>query len=199
METLDAIHQRRAVRAFDANHRFSDTEMRTLLDAARHAPTAFNIQHWRFVVVTDPAIRQQIRAAAWDQAQVTDASLLVIMTADRLAWKDLEAPLSDAPANVRETFGPMIEQYYQGREQVQIDECHRSCGLAGSNLMLAAKALGYDSCPMDGFDFAKVAEIIKLPDSHVISYMIAIGKALQPAYPKLGWRPYESVVIENTF
>jgi nitroreductase len=66
-------------------------------------------------------------------------------------------------------------------------------------LMLAAKELGYDSCPMDGFDFDAVARLISLPEDHVISFMVAIGKGTQPAWPKPGQLPYEEVVIENRF
>jgi nitroreductase len=66
-------------------------------------------------------------------------------------------------------------------------------------LMLAAKAMGYDSCPMDGFDFDAVAKIIKLPDDHVISFMIAVGKGTQPAWTKPGQLAYDEVVIHNTF
>ena len=52
---------------------------------------------------------------------------------------------------------PAIDQYYRGKDQVQRDEAMRSCGIAAQTLMLAAKSMGYDSCPMDGFDFDEVA------------------------------------------
>ena len=81
----------------------------------------------------------------------------------------------------------------------QRDECKRSCGLAGMTVMLAAKAMDYDSCPMDGFDFDAVAKIIKLPEDHVISFMIAVGKGTPPVWPKPGQLPYDEVVIQNGF
>jgi nitroreductase len=200
MNTLEAIHARRAIKHYDPAHRLSEDEVRTLLTAAMQAPTAFNIQHWRFVAVTDPAIRKQIRAVAWDQAQVTDASLLVILCADKNAWKkDPARYWVNAPQPVQDFLVPAIGGYYQDRDQVQRDECMRSCGLAGMTLMLAAKDLGYDSCPMDGFDFDAVAQIINLPEDHVIAFMVAIGKGTQPAWPKPGQLPYEEVVIENSF
>jgi nitroreductase len=200
MNTLEAIHTRRAIKHYDPAHRLTDDEVRTLLTAAMQAPTAFNIQHWRFVTVTDPDLRQQIRAVAWDQAQVTDASLLVILCADKAAWeKDPARYWVNAPQPVQDFLVPAIGGYYQGREQVQQDECMRSCGLAGMALMLAATDLGYDSCPMDGFDFDAVAKLIQLPEDHVISFMVAIGKGTQPAWPKPGQLSYEKVVIENHF
>jgi nitroreductase len=200
MNTLEAIQSRRAIKHYDADHRMSDAEIRQLLETAMLAPTAFNIQHWRFVTVLDPEVRKQIRAAAWDQAQVTDASLLIVMCADKDAWKkDAARYWKNAPQPVQDFLVPAIGPYYEGREQVQRDECMRSCGLAGMTIMLAAKAMGYDSCPMDGFDFDAVGKIINLPEDHVISFMIAVGKGTQPAWPKPGQLPYEEVVIQNTF
>jgi nitroreductase len=200
MDTKTAIRERRAIKHYDPDYQISPEEERELLDLAIQAPTAFNIQHWRFVVVKDPSIRQQIREAAWDQAQVTDASLLIILCADQSAWKnDPGQYWKKAPQEVQDFLVPAINQYYEGREQVQRDECMRSCGLAGQNLMLAAKAMGYDSCPMDGFDFDAVARIINLPDDHLISFMVVIGKGTQPAWPKPGQLPYEDVVLENGF
>lgn len=200
MNTLDAINARRAIKHYDPTHRMTEEEIKTLLTAALQAPTAFNIQHWRFVTVIDPEVRKQIRAVAWDQAQVTDASLLIVLCADKDAWKkDAARYWKDAPQPVQDFLVPAIGQYYEGREQVQRDECMRSCGMAGMTIMLAAKAMGYDSCPMDGFDFDTVAKIIKLPEDHVISFMIAVGKGTQPAWPKPGQLPYDEVVITNTF
>jgi nitroreductase len=164
------------------------------------APTAFNIQHWRFVVVADPELRKQIRAVAWDQAQVTDASLLLVMCADKQAWtKDPARYWKNAPQPVQDFLVPAIASYYEGRPQVQQDECMRSCGIAGATIMLSAKDMGYDSCPMDGFDFDAVAKLIQLPDDHVISFMIAVGKGTQPAWPKPGQLTYDEVVVENRF
>jgi nitroreductase len=164
------------------------------------APTAFNIQNWRFVVVSDPELRKQIRGAAWDQAQVTDASLLVILCADLKAWeKDPASYWRNAPKPVQDFLVPAIRQYYTGNEQVQRDECMRSCGLAGQTLMLAATGMGYDSCPMDGFDFDAVGKLIHLPPDHVISFMIAVGKGTKEAWPRPGQLEHDQVVIRNTF
>lgn len=200
MDTLQAITQRRAIKHYDPTHRLSEAEVRRLIELTMQSPTAFNIQHWRLVAVSDPATRQRIRAAAWDQAQVTEASLLVILCGDLKAWKKSpERYWRNAPEAARDMLVPMIGQYYEGREQEQRDEVMRSCGMAGQTLMLAAKALGYDSCPMDGFDFQKVGEIIHLPPDHIISFMVTIGKALKPAWPKPGQLPLDEVLFENRF
>lgn len=195
-----AIEQRRAVKAYDRDHRMSEAEKERLFSLAMLSPTAFNIQNWRFVVLEDPELRQQVRAAAWDQAQVTDASLLVVLTADLKAWEKEPARYwKDAPEPVRDYLVPAIDQYYRGREQVQRDEAMRSCGIAAMNLMLAAKEMGYDSCPMDGFDFDEVGRLINLPPDHVIAMFVAIGKGTREPYPRGGQLPMSEVVIRDRF
>lgn len=200
MDVFAAIENRRSVKHFDPAHRMNREEVERLLGLAMLAPTAFNIQNWRFVIAEDPALRRQIRAAAWDQAQVTDASLLVVLCADLKAWeKSPQRYWRNAPQAAQDFLLPAIDQYYRGREEVQHDEAMRSCGMAAQTLMLAAKAMGYDSCPMDGFDFDAVGKLINLPEDHVISMFVAIGKAAKPANPRGGQLPYDEVVIRNRF
>jgi len=150
MDTLEAIKTRRAVKHYDADHRMTDAEIEQLMSLAVLAPTAFNIQNWRFVLVRDPELRQRIRELAWGQAQVTDASLLVVLCADTKSWeKEPGRYWANAPKEVQEFMLPAIDNYYRGREQVQRDEAMRSCGIAAQTLMLSAKAMVYESCPMD--------------------------------------------------
>ncbi|MEW6593620.1 MAG: nitroreductase family protein [Thermodesulfobacteriota bacterium] len=200
METLTAIETRRAVKHYDPGHRMSEAEIERLLGLAMLAPTAFNIQNWRFVVVRDPALRQEIRQAAWNQAQVTDAAFFVILCADLKSWaKEPARYWRNAPPEVREYIVPAIDAYYRGKPQVERDEAMRSCGLAAQTLMLAAKAMGYESCPMDGFDFAAVGRLINLPPDHVIAMFVAIGKPLKEAWPRGGQIPMAEAVIRDRF
>jgi nitroreductase len=200
MDTLTAIAQRRSVKHYDPNHRMTEQEVQTLLEHALLSPTSFNIQNWRLVKVTDPEIRQQIRTVAWDQAQVTDASLLLILCADLKSWqRDTTRYWVNAPQEVRDFLVDAILKFYEGKDQLQRDEAMRSTGIIGQTLMLAAKAMGYDSCPMVGFDAEKVAEIIRLPQDYVVSYMVAIGKATQPARARGGQLPLSEVVVQDRF
>ena len=200
LNIAEAIRTRRAVKHFDSLHRMTDAEQLELLTLAMQAPTAFNIQHWRFVVIDDPTLRQSVRKVAWDQAQVTDASLLIVMCADMASWqREPQRYWRDAPAPVQEFMLPAIDAYYRGKEQVQRDEAMRSCGIAAQTIMLAAKGMGYDSCPMDGFDFDAVGQLIQLPDQHVIALMIAVGKQTQDVWPKPGQLGFDDVVIRNRF
>ncbi len=200
METFEAIAQRRAIKQYDPEHQMSEQEVEQLLSSAMLSPTAFNIQNWRFVVVRDPELRRKIRAVAWDQAQVTDASLFIVLCADLQAWnKNPDRYWRNAPVPVRDFILPAIDSYYRGKYQVQRDEAMRSCGMAAQTLMLAAKSMGYDSCPMDGFDFDAVAKLINLPEDHVIAMFVAIGKGTGTPWPRGGKLPLTEVVIADRF
>ncbi len=200
MDTFEAIQKRRAVKHYDPKHRLTDAEVRELLEAAMQSPTSFNIQHWRFVVVKDPELRKQIRKHGNDQAQMTDASLLVVMTADAKAWKkEPQRYWRNAPEEVATMLVDWMGPFHEGKEQLQRDEAMRSIGIAMQTLMLAATAKGYQSCPMIGFDHAKVAELIRLPKDHVIGPMVAIGKGIKDPWPKPGQLPFEEVVIHDRF
>ena len=200
MKTIEAIRSRRSVKHFDANHNMTKDEVNEILSLAILAPTAFNIQNWRFVVVDDDDLRSKIREVAWGQAQVTDSSLFIILCADLKSWeKEPERYWRTAPKEVQEFMLPAIDNYYREKDQVQRDEAMRSCGIAAQTIMLAAKSLGYESNAMDGFDFEKVAELINLPEDHVIAMFVAIGKGTQDAWPRGGQLSLEDVIIKNTF
>lgn len=200
MDVFSAIEARRSIKQFDPNHKMSEAEIEKLLSLAVLSPTAFNIQHWRFVRVEDKALREELRSVSWMQPQITDASLLLVICADLDAWrKTPERYWRMAPGDVREGVVAAIDAYYQGREQVQRDEAMRSCGIAAQTLMLAAKAMGYDSSPMDLSDFDAVAPLINLPADHVIGLFLAIGKATREPWPRGGQLPLAEVVVRDRF
>jgi len=200
MNTIEAIKQRRSVKSYDTNFEIPKEEQDKLIDLAMQSPSSFNIQHWRLVNVTDKDLRAKIREVGNDQAQLTDASLLYVITADLKAWqKEPQRYWRNAPKDVQDILVPWMKPFYEGKEQLQRDEAMRSVGLISQTMMLAAKAMGYDSCPLIGFDSEKVAELIKLPSDHVIGMILVIGKALQPAWPKPGFIEKSEVLIENSF
>lgn len=200
MNVTEAIIERRSIKAYDPNHKMTEQEIAKLMSLAMLSPTAFNIQNWRFVVVTDPVLRQQIRAVSWNQAQVEEASLLIVLTADLKAWeKQPERYWANAPKPVQDYLVPAIGNYYKGKIQVQRDEGMRSCGMAATTIMLAAKEMGYDTCPMDGFDFDAVGKLLNLPEDHTPTMFVVVGKALEPARPRAGQLHMDEVVIHNQF
>jgi nitroreductase len=200
MNVIEAVKLRRAVKHFDPDIEIPQNDFDKLITAAIDSPTSFNIQNWRFVRVQDKEIRRQIRAVAWDQAQVTEASELIIICADVKSWdKSPQRYWRNAPKEIQDFIVPAIGDFYRGRDWIQRDEAMRSAGIVAQTIMLTAKELGYDSCPMIGFDQDETAKIIKLPDDHVICLFVVVGKAVQPARPKGGQLPLDEVLFINSF
>lgn len=201
MNTLDAIQQRRATKQFDAQHIMTLDEKKALLNIAlQNAPSAFNLQHWRPLLIEDRTQREKICKAAWGQAQVTDASMLIVLCGDLSSWESQVKNIWGGAAEpVQQYMLPAIDQYYRGKAQVQRDEVMRSSGIFAQTLMLAAKAQGYDSCPMDGFDFDAVGKIINKPEHYQIALMVAIGKSLSQPYPRIGKLSFDNIVKIDHF
>ena len=195
MNITEAIEARRSVKNFDPEHIIPEKDLAELIRLTKLAPSSFNMQNYRLLVVRDKEIRRQIRNVAWDQAHVTDASALFILCADLTAHQeDASLYWSHAPLEVQHILGPMIKPFYEGNDRLIRDEAIRSTGLAGMTLMLAAKGLGYDSCPMIGFDADKVAELIELPSHYALSFMIPIGMQTQTGWDR-GPRLSDDIVI----
>ncbi|MEO1857910.1 MAG: nitroreductase family protein [Rubritalea sp.] len=143
------------------------------------------MQNYRLLVVRDKDLRKQIRAAAWDQEQVTDASVLFILCADLNAHNaDPEEYWGHAPEDIQNILGPMIKPIYEGNDELIRDEANRSTAFAGMTLMLAARELGYDSCPMIGFDKEAVSKLINLPDGMMLGFMIPVGEQSKAAWAR---------------
>jgi len=200
MTTLESIESRRSVKHYDANHEMPEADLAELIRLTKLAPSSFNMQNYRLVVIRDKARQREIRAAAWDQAHVEEASVLFIICADLTSHlADPAIYWGHAPQEVQDILGPMIRPFYEGKDQLIRDEGIRSSALAGMTLMLAAHDMGYDSCPMIGFDAETVAKVINLPTDHIISFMIPVGKQTKPAWDRGARLSDDQVVIQEKF
>ncbi len=199
MDVFNAITTRRAVKRFDPDHRMDEADIERLMSFTVQAPSSFNIQNWRFVLVVDQDMKDRVAAVGFDQPQFRDCSLLVIICADLRAWdRDPERYWSHAPETVRGSIVKMIRGAYADHAARNHDEALRSGGLAAQTLMLAARGLGLDSCPMVGFDFAATGKMIDLPEDHEIVMAVAVGKSLEEprAWSRL---PLDEVVVRERF
>jgi len=200
MDTFEAISTRRAIKKFDPNHKMTSEEVDSLMKLTILSPTSYNQQNWRFVTVTDQSIKEKIGVAARNQAQPVDGSLVILLCGNMSAWKD--DPLrywKNHPTEKQELVKASLEKKYADSPQNRRDEAIRSCGFAGQTIMLAARQMGLDSCPMVGFDYDEMAKIIELPDDHLIVLMIVVGKSLEPAKKRGGQLNLDEVVFENKF
>lgn len=199
MDTFDAIKNRRSIKSFK-KHNMSQDEITKLLEAAILSPTSYNIQNWRFVIVTKQDLKDQLCALSYGQRQVAEASLVIILCADLKAWeKNPERYWKTFPDEPRKSLVNGIRQAYTGNPTLEKDQAIRSCGIAAQTIMLAAQSMGYDSCPMEGFDYGKVGKLINLPDDHIVTMMVVIGKKVKDAIPRGGQLPLSEVVFENSF
>lgn len=200
MDTFEAIRTRRSVKKFDPDHAMTQQELTELMEAVILSPTSFNIQNWRFVLITDQDVKNKVKELGWNQAQFGDCDVIVLVCGDRMAFeKDTARYWAGAGEVAANAIVPMIKGAYAGKTELQRDENLRSGSLAAQTLMLAARAMGYDSCPMIGFDFARVGELVNLPADHDIVMAVTVGKALEAARERGGQLPLDEVCFRNSF
>ena len=200
MDTLEAIKTRRATKKFDKSYKMTSEQVKSLMEHAILSPTSYNQQNWRFITVTEQSIKDQISKAARDQPQPSEGSLVIILCGNMNAWK--EEPLrywKNHPSEKQETVKNAMQRKYADSPQNRRDEAIRSCGMAAQTIMLAAKQMGLDSCPMGGFEYDELAKVINLPENHLIVLMIVVGRAVEPAKPRGGQLSLDEIVFENKF
>ena len=200
MDVFEAIETRRAIKKFDPTYKMSQIDVKKLMEHVILAPTSYNQQNWRFVISTDQDVKEKISIAARGQAQPKDGSLVVVLCGNMDAWKT--EPLrywKNHPSEKQETVKSALERKYDGNPQNLRDEAVRSCGMAAQTLMLAAKQMGLDSCPMVGFEYDELANVINLPENHMIVMMVVVGKRAQDASQRGGQLSLDEVVFENKF
>ncbi|EGG42076.1 nitroreductase [Candidatus Nitrosarchaeum limnium SFB1] len=199
MDTFDAIKSRRSIKSFQ-NHEMSKDEINKLMEYAILSPTSYNIQNWRFVIITKQDLKDKLCVLSYGQRQVAEASLVIVLCADLKSWeKNPERYWKNIPEEPRNFLIKGIKQAYTGNSKLEHDQAIRSCGIAAQTIMLAAQAMGYDSCPMEGFDYNKVGEFIGLPPDHIVTMMIVVGKKAKEPAPRGGQLPLSELVFEDHF
>jgi nitroreductase len=176
-----AIEERRASPSFDGTPIPAD-DLKQILDAGLHAPSGYNMQPWRFIVVQSPEQKRRLRAASYNQAKVEEASAVIVACGDADGWrKDVDLMLQLG----RE--GGMPESYAaQARTSVSnflsgftTEEMHawlnKHVMIATTHMMLMAEVMGYDTAPMEGFEQDKVHEVLRLPMSYWVVALLGIG------------------------
>jgi nitroreductase len=176
----EAIAQRRASPSFDGAP-LPDEDLRKILEAGLQAPSGYNIQPWRFVVVRTPEQLRRLRWASFNQAKVEEASVVIVACGDADGWRngDLEEMLrmgcqGGMPENYAEQARQNIPNYLSNHPNLTA-WLNKQVMLALTTMMLMAEVLGYDTAPMEGFEQEKVREVLKLPLSYHVVALLAIG------------------------
>jgi nitroreductase len=197
--TIALIEQRVSANAFDTCHALSDAEVETLVRLATRAPTAYNLQNWRFIAVRDAAAKDALRALAFDQAKVSNAAVTFIVC----------GVLPDSE-HIPERLRLFVEAGYMRAEmsstwqegarakyadpQAARDEAVRSASLGAATLMYAAGALGLASGPMNGFDADAVATEFGLASDELPVMLVAVGRPAPGNWPQKPRRSLSEVL-----
>jgi len=194
MEYSNVVQQRRSVKSYDPEKTISDSELEELFQEVVLTPSSFNLQHWTFVAVKTPEIKNKLREAAWGQQQVEDCSVAFLVCGKLDAYKDAAEIYKNTPQQVQDNVVPMINNFYEGKEQLQRDEAIRSASLAAMSLMYAAKNRGWVTGPMIGFDPDAASKLLKLPENYVPVMLIVMGYQKDEPRPRDSRRPISEVV-----
>ena len=181
-QLLEQLNWRYATKQFDPSRQISASDWTTLEEALRLTPSSGGLQPWKFILVTDPAVRAKLRPASYGQPQISDASHLVVFTTkNNFSESDVDAHLQ----NVARAQGVPVESLAQLRGMLvagivqTMDETARNAWarnqafIALGNLLTSAALLGIDACPMEGFDRAQYDEILGLKAKGYANAVIA--------------------------
>ena len=197
--TLALIEQRISANRFDDSHSLADAEIARLVQLATRAPTAYNLQNWRFIAVRTPAAKARLRALAQDQAKVQEAAVCFIVCgvlADPEALAERLQPFVDGgfmPAAMAQGWLQAAQQQYASAQAVR-DEALRSASFGAMTLMHAAQAMGLASCAMTGFDAEGVTSSFGLAREEVPVMLVTVGRAAAGNWPQKPRRPLEQVL-----
>jgi len=197
--TLALIEQRISANRFDDSHSLADAEIARLVQLATRAPTAYNLQNWRFIAVRTPVAKARLRALAQDQAKVQEAAVCFIVCgvlADPEALAERLQPFVDGgfmPAAMAQGWLQAAQQQYASAQAVR-DEALRSASFGAMTLMHAAQAMGLASCAMTGFDAEGVTSSFGLAREEVPVMLVTVGRAAAGNWPQKPRRPLEQVL-----
>jgi nitroreductase len=181
-----AIRDRRATPSFDGEP-IPPSDLRQILDAGLHAPSGYNMQPWRFIVVQHPEQKKRLRAASYNQAKVEEASAVIVACGDRDGWrKDLDEMLrmgraAGMPESYASQAANSVPAYLSAMSYDNMTGwLNKMVMMAVTSMMLMAEVMGYDTAPMEGFEQQKVCETLKLPMSYWVVALLAVGRLSGP-------------------
>jgi nitroreductase len=181
-----AIQERRATPSFDGAP-IPAEDLRQILDAGLQAPSGYNMQPWRFVVVQSVEQKKRLRAASYNQGKVEEASAVIVACGDADGWrKDLDLMLEQGrkggmPESYAAQAQTSVPNYLSSFNTAQMQGwLNKMVMLAFTHMMLMAEVMGYDTAPMEGFEQDKVHEVLRLQLSYWVVALLAIGHGKGP-------------------
>ncbi len=176
---LQAMKKRYACKSFHPDKKLTREQIETILEYGRLSPSSFGMEPWRFLVVTDQKIKEELRPLCWNQPQITTCSHLVIIKAQIEAVQErryVEAMFARRGYDEAKTKA-YIKRYFEFLKEQDID-CWtaKQCYIAAANMMTGAAFDGVDSCPLEGFQPQKLHEYFHIDtQKEKIVLLIAFG------------------------
>ncbi|MCY9659206.1 nitroreductase family protein [Paenibacillus chondroitinus] len=177
------VKERRSANKFIPNIEIPNEDLTDILNTVKFAPSAFNLQHAHYIIVKDPAIKEEVYQAAYKQYKVQTASAVILVLGNLDAYKDaarLNEGLLQLGVISKQEYDTTVEDvtnFYENRgDGFKRDEAIRNASLSAQLFMLAAKEKGWDTCPMIGFDAEMMRQILHIPDNYVPALLLTIGK-----------------------
>jgi nitroreductase len=177
----DVIRDRRATPSFDGTP-IPAQDLRQIIDAGLHAPSGYNMQPWRFIVVQSPEQKRKLRAASYNQPKVEEASVMIVACGDMDGWrKDLDEMIElglaggmpeSYAAQARSSVPSYLSNFTTDQMKVWLT---KQVMIAFTTMLLMAESLGYDTAPMEGFEQDKVHEALRLPLSYWVVALLGVG------------------------
>lgn len=194
------IESRLSINHFQPHRPLDESTITTLAGLATKAPSAYNLQNWRFIAVRSDEAKSLLKSAAYGQQKVVDASVTFILCGTLAAHTRLAAALQPSvDAGIMEqgmvdTWVAQASRSFDGNAQLQRDEALRSASLAAMTLMLAAEGMGLVSCAMSGFDAERVKETFGLTATELPVMLVAVGYAGKDNGPQKARRSLPDVL-----
>ena len=208
MDFIDVINNRRAVNFFDPNKEVTDETLKEIIETAAKVPSGFNFQPWSLIILRGHEEKMRLQSLAWNQPKVSEAPVTLIVLADRDGWKEghrfVEKNFQEMikagamTEEQRQWFSDARTSLYGETEEKQQAFACKNTGFFAMALMLAAKNLGLDTHPMDGFDHEAVRKEFNIPENYWIPLLLAVGyfkENMELTPPK--WRKtFEEIVVK---
>ena len=209
MNVLEAIRQRRSINFFEKGKNIPEDILEKLLEIANLSPSSFNLQPWKIILVDNPERKKILMECAFNQPKVVEASVVLIMIADPLALEENIEKMLDSwqdlgymKPEMRETYKTMAYSLYGEPDSLKRKLfAVKNTSLFAMNLMIAAKGLGLDTHPMDGFDEDCIKKEFSIPQDQIIPMLIAVGYLREGVIllPRAWRREIKEFVKYNTY
>ncbi|MGE7185760.1 nitroreductase family protein [Peribacillus sp. NPDC006672] len=202
---ITVAKERRSVRQYDAEYVMTEEEIREILEIAIQAPSSSNLQPWRFLVIQDKQTQQELLPIAKNQQQIVDASTVIAVLADIEGYKNAERIYGELvnkgimKNEIKEPYvASIMHNYGNFSAEKALSVAMIDGGLVSMQIMLAAKAKGYDTVPMGGFDEAKFVDAFNVPENFKPVMLISLGKGMKAGFEKVRL-PLDTLLTWNKY